>query len=124
MRKITLFLALLFVTIGAVAQVYQVTDTKYTSADLNAKTEQLYSIFGETGKNMEQKQGREYGNYHNEHGIALFDTVVENEPEKEEGKETEIPEQTEQPEETPHETEVIVETIEPLVEETDIPLEP
>lgn len=92
--------------------------------DLNAKTEQLYSIFGETGKNMEQKQGREYGNYHNEHGIALFDTVVENEPEKEEGKETEIPEQTEQPEETPHETEVIVETIEPLVEETDIPLEP
>lgn len=42
MRKITLFLALLFVTIGAVAQVYQVTDTKYTSADLNAKTEATY----------------------------------------------------------------------------------
>ena len=42
MRKITLFLALLFVTIGAVAQVYQVTDTKYTSAELNAKTEATY----------------------------------------------------------------------------------
>lgn len=42
MRKITLFLALLFVTIGAVAQVYQVTDTKYTSTDLNAKTEATY----------------------------------------------------------------------------------
>ena len=42
MRKITLFLTLLFVTIRAVAQVYQVTDTKYTSADLNAKTEATY----------------------------------------------------------------------------------
>lgn len=42
MRKITLFLASLFATIGAMAQVYQVTDTKYTSADLNAKTEATY----------------------------------------------------------------------------------
>lgn len=92
--------------------------------DLNAKTEQLYSVFGETGKSMEKKQGREYGNYHNEHGIALFETVVEDEPDKEEGKETELPEQTEQPEETPHETAVVMETVEPLVEETEVPLEP
>lgn len=42
MRKITLFLASLFVTIGAMAQVYQVTDTRYTSAELNAKTEATY----------------------------------------------------------------------------------
>ena len=42
MKKITLFLASLFMTIGAVAQVYLPTETKLTSAELNAKTEATY----------------------------------------------------------------------------------
>ena len=42
MKKITLFLASLFLTIGAVAQVYLPTETKLTSAELNAKTEATY----------------------------------------------------------------------------------
>lgn len=88
--------------------------------DLNTKTERLYSIFGETGRKIEQKQGREYGNYHNEQGIALFETVVDDEPDEEETMETLIPEQTEEPEETL----VVEETIEPLVEETEVPPEP
>lgn len=89
--------------------------------DLNTNTEQLYSIFGETGKKIEENQGSEYGNYHNEHGIALFETEskAKDEPDKEEIKETLIPEQTEETEETP----VVEETMEPLVEETEIPQE-
>lgn len=88
--------------------------------DLNTKTQQLYSVFGETGRNIEQKQGREYGNYYNEQGIALFETVADDEPDEEETKETLIPEQTEEPEETP----MVEETIEPLAEETEVPIEP
>lgn len=42
MKKFTLFLASLFMTIGAVAQVYSATETKLTSAELNAKTEPTY----------------------------------------------------------------------------------
>lgn len=42
MKKFTLFLASLFMTIGAVAQVYLPTETKLTSAELNAKTEPTY----------------------------------------------------------------------------------
>lgn len=42
MKKFTLFLASLFMTIGAVAQVYSATETKLTSAELNAKKEATY----------------------------------------------------------------------------------
>ena len=42
MKKFTLFLASLFMTIGAVAQTYLPTETKLTSAELNAKTEATY----------------------------------------------------------------------------------
>lgn len=89
--------------------------------DLNTKTEQLYSIFGETGKKIEENQGRQYGNYHNEHGIALFESEsnAKEEPAREEINETLIPEQTEETIETP----VVEETMEPLVEETEIPQE-
>jgi len=45
MKKFTLFLASLFMTIGAVAQVYLPTETKLTSAELNAKTEVTYIAF-------------------------------------------------------------------------------
>lgn len=105
--------------------IYQVPESSLQASlavsiiDLNTKTEQLYSIFGETGKNIEEKQGRKYGNYHNEQGIALFENVAKDEPAQEEIKDTLLPEQTEEPEETP----VVEETMEPLVEETEIPPE-
>lgn len=97
--------------------------------DLNAKTEHLYSIFGSLGKSIEEKQGRTYGNYHNEHGIALFEKTTEDEIENSEAPEivetTEVaetlfPEQTVVPEVT---TAVEKETMAPLVEETELPAE-
>lgn len=92
--------------------------------DLNAKTEQLYSVFGSTGKSIEEKQGRSYGNYHNERGMALFATAVEEEPKEDETEVTEtlLPEETEGVEE-PIVTQEVEQTMAPIVEETEVPQE-
>lgn len=94
--------------------------------DLDANTEQLYSVFGSTGKSIEENRGRTYGNYHNEHGIALFEVAVDEEDKQQENEdveiiETELPKQTEEPEVT---TPLVEETLLPTVLGTELPQEP
>lgn len=42
--------------------------------DMDAKTEQIYDVFGNTGRQVAQSYGVSYGGYHNENGERIFES--------------------------------------------------
>ncbi|MDE7422497.1 MAG: hypothetical protein K2N51_02195 [Lachnospiraceae bacterium] len=62
--------------------------------DMEAKTEQIYDVFGSIGRQVAQSYGVSYGGYHNEHGEKIFESKPDG---------TETPEETTEPEIEPTE---------------------
>ena len=71
--------------------------------DMEAKTEQIYDVFGSIGRQVAQSYGVSYGGYHNEHGEKIFESKPDG---------TETPEETTEPEIEP--TEDVLATEAPL----------
>lgn len=62
--------------------------------DMEAKTEQIYDVFGSVGRQVAQSYGVSYGGYHNEYGEKIFESKPDG---------TETPEETTEPEIEPTE---------------------
>ena len=62
--------------------------------DMEAKTEQIYDVFGSIGRQVAQSYGVSYGGYHNEYGEKIFESNLDG---------TETPEETTEPEIEPTE---------------------
>lgn len=69
--------------------------------DMDAKTEQIYDVFGDIGRQVAQSYGISYGGYHNENGERIFESNP---------TDTDNPEETTEPNIEPTEDVVVTDT--------------